>query len=216
MYVIKYPQKGKSSLEGIVLGWGKKAGDMVAKGDLLVEIETPGECIQIESGQEGVLLKALTETGRIARAGDVLAIIGQKGEDVSKVLDRLEQKKSDSVERPSGIQTPARPKNTAGAFSVQSTQSKGEDIKSLQFTGDPNVIPILMPQAGPDMEKGTILCWKVKEGNAIRVGQVIMEIETDTAVMEVESVDAGRIVKIVANAGDVVKVKVPIAYLAES
>ena len=66
------------------------------------------------------------------------------------------------------------------------------------------------------MEKGTILCWKGKEGDAIHVGQVIMEIETDTAVMEVESVDAGQIVKIVANAGDVVKVKVPIAYLAES
>jgi pyruvate dehydrogenase E2 component (dihydrolipoamide acetyltransferase) len=72
-----------------------------------------------------------------------------------------------------------------------------------------------MPQAGQSMEEGTILSWKVKEGDRIEVGQVIMEIETDKATMEVEAVDAGRIAKIVANEGDIVEVKKPVAYLAE-
>jgi pyruvate dehydrogenase E2 component (dihydrolipoamide acetyltransferase) len=85
-----------------------------------------------------------------------------------------------------------------------------------QSTGRPgNVIPILMPQAGQSMEEGTILAWRVKEGDRIEVGQVIMEIETDKAAMEVEAVDAGRVAKIVAQEGDIVEVKVPVAYLAE-
>jgi pyruvate dehydrogenase E2 component (dihydrolipoamide acetyltransferase) len=85
-----------------------------------------------------------------------------------------------------------------------------------QSTGNSgNVIPILMPQAGQSMEEGTILVWHVKEGDRIEVGQVIMEIETDKAAMEVEAVDAGRVAKIVAREGDIVEVKMPVAYLAE-
>ena len=65
------------------------------------------------------------------------------------------------------------------------------------------------------MEEGTIISWKVKEGDQIEVGQIIMEIETDKAMMEVEAVDAGRIARIVAREGDIVEVKKPVAYLAE-
>jgi pyruvate/2-oxoglutarate dehydrogenase complex dihydrolipoamide acyltransferase (E2) component len=65
------------------------------------------------------------------------------------------------------------------------------------------------------MEEGTILSWKIKEGDQVEVGQIIMEMETDKATMEVEAVDAGRIAKIVAAEGDIVGVKVPVAYLAE-
>ena len=77
------------------------------------------------------------------------------------------------------------------------------------------VIPILMPQAGQSMEEGTILEWKVAEGDTISEGQVILEIETDKANMDVEAVDSGRLGRIVAQAGDIVEVKVPIAYLAD-
>ncbi len=99
----------------------------------------------------------------------------------------------------------------------KTTISKKEEIMEVpQSTGSPgNVIPILMPQAGQSMEEGTILAWKVKEGDRIEVGQVIMEIETDKAAMEVEAVNAGRVAKIVAQEGDIIEVKVPVAYLAE-
>ncbi len=78
------------------------------------------------------------------------------------------------------------------------------------------MIPILMPQAGQSMEEGTVLEWKVAEGDIISAGQVILEIETDKANMDVEAVDSGRLAKIVAQAGEIVEVKVPIAYLAEN
>ncbi|MFA6186919.1 MAG: dihydrolipoamide acetyltransferase family protein [Phycisphaerae bacterium] len=81
---------------------------------------------------------------------------------------------------------------------------------------DKKVIPILMPQAGQSMEEGTILSWKAKIGDKIAVGQIIFEIETDKATMEVEAVDAGRLSKIVVSEGQIVPVKTPVAYLADS
>ena len=66
------------------------------------------------------------------------------------------------------------------------------------------------------MEEGTLLSWKVAEGDTIEIGQVIFEIETDKATMEVEAVDAGRVARIVAREGDILDVKTPVAYLAEN
>lgn len=78
------------------------------------------------------------------------------------------------------------------------------------------VQPILMPQAGQSMEEGTIIQWRVQEGERIQPGQVILEIETDKTLMEVESDQAGRLAKILSRDGDIVAVKTPIAYLAET
>lgn len=74
-------------------------------------------------------------------------------------------------------------------------------------------VPILMPAAGNTMETGTILAWRVREGDWIDVGQVLCEIETDKAVIEYESPTAGQVLRLVATTGDVVAVKEPIAFL---
>jgi pyruvate dehydrogenase E2 component (dihydrolipoamide acetyltransferase) len=78
------------------------------------------------------------------------------------------------------------------------------------------VVPILMPQAGNTMEEGTVVAWRVKEGEAIAVGQVICEIETDKATMDFESTDAGRLARIVAQLDQPVAVKNVIALLADN
>ena len=73
---------------------------------------------------------------------------------------------------------------------------------------------ILMPALSPTMEKGNLAKWLVKEGDEVRSGDVIAEIETDKATMEVEAVDEGRIGKIVVPEGTVdVAVNEPIAIL---
>ena len=82
---------------------------------------------------------------------------------------------------------------------------------------DPStVIPILMPEAGNTMEEGIIVSWRVREGDQIELGDTLCDIETDKATMEFESPAAGRLARIVAGEGDIVPVKHPIAYLAES
>lgn len=73
---------------------------------------------------------------------------------------------------------------------------------------------ILMPALSPTMEEGKLSRWLVKEGDAVKAGDVLAEIETDKATMEVEAVDEGWIGKILVPAGtDGVKVNAPLALL---
>jgi pyruvate dehydrogenase E2 component (dihydrolipoamide acetyltransferase) len=75
---------------------------------------------------------------------------------------------------------------------------------------------ILMPALSPTMEEGTLAKWLVKEGDAVKSGQIIAEIETDKATMEFEAVDEGIVGKILVAEGTAgVKVNTPIAVLVE-
>ena len=74
---------------------------------------------------------------------------------------------------------------------------------------------ILMPALSPTMEEGTLAKWHVKEGDEVHAGDVIAEIETDKATMEVEAVDEGRVEAILVPEGtEGVKVNAPIARLS--
>src|SRR3712207_9368069 len=73
---------------------------------------------------------------------------------------------------------------------------------------------ILMPALSPTMEEGTLARWLVKEGDEIKAGQVIAEIETDKATMEVEAVDEGVLEGTLGQGGtEGVKGNAPIARL---
>jgi len=77
-------------------------------------------------------------------------------------------------------------------------------------------VEILMPALSPTMEEGTLAKWLVKEGDVVKSGQVIAEIETDKATMEFEVVDEGTIGKILVAEGTAgVKVNTAIAVLVE-
>jgi pyruvate dehydrogenase E2 component (dihydrolipoamide acetyltransferase) len=76
-------------------------------------------------------------------------------------------------------------------------------------------IELKMPALSPTMEEGTLAKWLVKEGDAVKSGDILAEIETDKATMEFEAVDEGTIAKILVPEGtDGVKVGAPIAILA--
>jgi len=76
------------------------------------------------------------------------------------------------------------------------------------------VYEVTMPKLSDSMEEGKIIKWKVKEGDAVREGQVLAEIESDKAVMELECFHDGRITQIVQGDGAEVAVGQPIAYIA--
>ena len=73
-----------------------------------------------------------------------------------------------------------------------------------------------MPQASPTMEKGTVLSWKKAEGESLEPQDVLAEVETDKAAMEIEVFDSGVLLKILAQAGDEVPAGQPIAILGSS
>jgi pyruvate dehydrogenase E1 component beta subunit len=75
-------------------------------------------------------------------------------------------------------------------------------------------IEVLMPALSPTMEKGNLAKWVKKEGEAVKAGDVIAEIETDKATMEVEAVDEGTLGKILVPEGtEDVAVNTPIAMI---
>ena len=77
-------------------------------------------------------------------------------------------------------------------------------------------IDVLMPALSPTMQEGTLAKWHVKVGDTVKSGDVIAEIETDKATMEVEAVDEGKVDAILVEEGaQNVKVNTPIARLAE-
>src|ERR1700689_3352100 len=76
---------------------------------------------------------------------------------------------------------------------------------------------ILMPALSPTMEEGKLARWLVKEGDTVKSGDILAEIETDKATMEFEAVDEGRIGKLlVAEGTEGVKVNQPIAELEQA
>src|SRR6056300_855661 len=104
--VILMPKLSDTMTEGVVAEWHKKVGDSVESGELLAEIETDKATMEFESFQEGVLLHIGVEKGAAAPVDGILAILGEKGEDVSKIL--AEEAAAPSAEAPSAIvETPA-------------------------------------------------------------------------------------------------------------
>jgi pyruvate dehydrogenase E2 component (dihydrolipoamide acetyltransferase) len=93
--IILMPKLSDTMTEGVVAEWHKKVGDQVSSGDLLAEIETDKATMEFESFYDGTLLHIGIEKGQTAPVNDILAIIGEKGEDVAALLAEANKGKAD-------------------------------------------------------------------------------------------------------------------------
>jgi pyruvate dehydrogenase E2 component (dihydrolipoamide acetyltransferase) len=82
---MKMPQLSDTMHQGKIVSWRKKEGDTVSRGEALAEVETDKANLEIECFTPGTLLKILTPAGQIAKVGEIIAVIGQAGEQVSTV-----------------------------------------------------------------------------------------------------------------------------------
>ena len=86
--IINMPRLSDTMEEGTVAKWFKKVGDQVKEGDILAEIETDKATMEFESFNEGELLHIGIEEGGTAPVDTLLAIIGNKGEDISELINK--------------------------------------------------------------------------------------------------------------------------------
>ena len=84
--IVKMPRLSDTMTEGVVSKWHKKVGDEIKEGDLLADIETDKATMEFESFQEGYLLHIGVNENESAAVDSILAILGQKDEDVSSLL----------------------------------------------------------------------------------------------------------------------------------
>ncbi|WP_341664747.1 dihydrolipoamide acetyltransferase family protein [Blattabacterium cuenoti] len=93
--IISMPQLSDTMKEGTVIKWNKKIGDKVSEGDILAEIETDKATQDFEIDISGVLLFIGIQEGETARVNDVLAIIGNEGENINHIISELQSKKQE-------------------------------------------------------------------------------------------------------------------------
>ena len=86
--VIKMPRLSDTMTDGVVAKWHKKIGDKIQEGDLLADIETDKATMEFESFQEGFLLHIGVKENETAEVDSILAILGDKDEDVNDLLNK--------------------------------------------------------------------------------------------------------------------------------
>lgn len=191
--MILMPRLSDTMTEGVIASWHKKIGESVKKGDLLAEIETDKATMELESYQNGTLLHIGTPNGGKLQVNDLLAIIGEKGEDISALV---------AQHAGGGTTAPAAPAAKKAAPAPTAAQVSG--AASIDAAAMEEVV--LMPRLSDTMTEGVIAGWHKQVGDVVKKGDVLADIETDKATMELESYKDGILLYQGAPAGAVIKV----------
>ena len=181
--LIKMPRLSDTMEEGTVAKWYKKVGDTVKEGDILAEIETDKATMEFESFQEGELLHIGIEEGGTAPVDALLAVIGEKGEDIKDMVGGATAPTIEAAE--SAEQSEPHQETTAVV-----------DSNTEKTTMHEGVEVITMPRLSDTMEEGTVAKWNKKVGDPVNEGDILAEIETDKATMEFESFYSGTLLYI--------------------
>ncbi|MEI8073715.1 MAG: 2-oxo acid dehydrogenase subunit E2 [Bacteroidota bacterium] len=190
---ILMPRLSDTMTEGVIAAWHKKVGDIVKKGDLLAEIETDKATMELESYQEGVLLHIGTAAGGKLQVNDLLAILGKAGEDITALVAQHSAGAAAPVTAAPAPAAETSAKQTPAP--VASAASAVLDMSSLEEV-------VLMPRLSDTMTEGVIAGWQKQVGDTVKKGDVLADIETDKATMELESYKDGVLLYQGAKAGE--------------
>ena len=197
--------------EGVIAEWHKKVGDKVKSGDVLAEVETDKATMDLEAYDEGTLLYIGVEKGASVPIDGVLAVIGADGEDYQALLNGSS---GGSQEAPSPKPDPApAPANSASGETA--TTLPDQKAVSAAPAENVNASVIRMPKMSDTMTEGTIVAWHKKEGDTVKSGDVLAEVETDKATMDLEAYEEGTLLYIGVKEGSSVAVDDIIAVVGE-
>ena len=157
--IVYMPKLSDTMTEGVVAAWTKNVGDAVKTGEILAEIETDKATMEFESFYDGVLLYIGVETGKTAPVNAILAIIGDKGEDIASLItttpevpvisEKKVEEKKEAVPTPVIVQekAPVAEEKTiplssnsgrifASPLAKKLAEEKGIDINAVSGTGE--------------------------------------------------------------------------------
>lgn len=210
--VILMPRLSDTMTEGVIAAWHKKVGDSVKKGDLLAEIETDKATMELESYKDGTLLYTGGDKGAKIQVDDLLAILGKPGEDISGLV---KSNSGSAAKDEPDMQKPQVQKET-------DTRNKGEgDVPPITANASGNVDlskmeeVVLMPRLSDTMTEGVISAWHKNVGDKVKKGDVLADIETDKATMELESYKNGTLLYQGAKQGEKIAVNDLLCIIGE-
>lgn len=120
--IIDMPRLSDTMTEGVIAAWHVKVGDKVSNGDLLAEVETDKATMDVESFFDGTVLYIGVEAGDGIPVGELLAIIGEKGEDVDALVAEFKAKQAASAPEPEEKKEAAEPEPVKAAAPVAVAQ----------------------------------------------------------------------------------------------
>ena len=203
--IINMPRLSDTMEEGVVAKWLVNVGDSIKEGDILAEIETDKATMEFESFHDGVLLHVGIKEGETAAVDTLLAIVGEKEEDISGLLN---------------------PSTNSGQLDLVDQINESENL--IQIVEDEPILNnsdsisndsfeiITMPRLSDTMEEGTVSSWLVNVGDIVKEGDILAEIETDKATMEFESFHEGTLLYIGINVGETAKVDSLLAVIGDA
>jgi pyruvate dehydrogenase E2 component (dihydrolipoamide acetyltransferase) len=219
--VILMPRLSDTMTEGVIAAWHKKVGDPVKKGELLAEVETDKATMELESYKDGTLLHIGVDKGGKLQVNDLLAIIGKPGEDVTKLVkensgnakpaEKKEEKKSEKAApkaEPAKAEPAKAEKKEEKAAAKTTAAAPAIDISKMDEV-------VLMPRLSDTMTEGVIASWQKNVGDTIKKGDLLAEIETDKATMELESYKNGTLLYTGAKKGEKIAVNDLLAIIGE-
>ena len=189
--------------EGVMAKWHKKVGDKVKSGDVLAEVETDKATMDLESYWDGTLLFIGVEEGKAVPVDAVIAVIGKEGEDYKAALEA--EMGSQKTESPKETEAP---KEEAKADAP--AQGGGLSEAELEKNG---VTVIRMPLLSDTMTEGVIAEWHKKVGDKVKGDDILADVETDKATMEIMGYADGTLLHIGVNKGEAAKVNGIIAIV---
>lgn len=196
--VIRMPKMSDTMSEGTIAAWHVKVGDTIKSGDIIADVETDKATMELESYESGTLLYIGIPQGQSIIVDGIIAIVGKPGEDYQSLLGGNEAVESVAA-APTAVEAPTTPAPVA----VAPTQNI-------------NATVIRMPKMSDTMTEGTIVSWLKKVGDKVKSGEMLAEVETDKATMELESYEDGTLLYIGVQVGEAIPVDGIIAVIGEA
>ncbi|HEY6082186.1 MAG TPA: 2-oxo acid dehydrogenase subunit E2, partial [Chitinophagaceae bacterium] len=203
--VIRMPLLSDTMKEGVIAEWHKKVGDKVKSDDVIAEVETDKATMEVMGYVEGTLLYVGVEKGKAAKVNDIIAIVGKPGEDYKPLLA-----KEKSTEPTPGKATAEKSAAPAASPAPATAPDKAVLDKILK-----NVTVVRMPLLSDTMKEGKIVEWHKKVGDKVKSDDVLAEVETDKATMEVMGYADGTLLYIGVEKGTAAKINDIIAIVGK-
>jgi pyruvate dehydrogenase E2 component (dihydrolipoamide acetyltransferase) len=202
--VIRMPLLSDTMTEGKIVTWNKKVGDKVKSDDVLADVETDKATMEVTGYVDGTLLYIGVPAGEAAKINQIIAIVGKEGEDYKNLLDK------------EGAAPTAAASSTAEAVKApEAAQQQTTNPKPQTVALPAGAKEIRMPLLSDTMTEGKIVAWNKKVGDKVKSDDVLADVETDKATMEVVGYEEGTLLYIGVEAGKAAKINEIIAIVGK-
>ncbi|OGX89254.1 pyruvate dehydrogenase complex dihydrolipoamide acetyltransferase [Hymenobacter lapidarius] len=219
--IIKMPKMSDTMTEGTIAAWLKKVGDKVKSGDILAEVETDKATMELENYEDGVLLYIGPKEQESVVVDGILAIVGKEGEDFSALLSgaqggaeapKADAPKPEAAPAPAAAPAAEAPKEAPAATPAPTPAAPAP--VAAPANGKKATV-VRMPKMSDTMTEGTIAAWLKNVGDKVKSGDILAEVETDKATMELENYEDGTLLYTGPKAGEAVAVDGILAIIGE-